>query len=108
MKVGEIILRKLDLSPIKPYKVSYRSYTSFDPFIVEVLDEDGNVGWGEGLISPGSSEETQEGGWKFLCEHAEQGVGKTTNLAKSVVEKHKHSSPIAAAALATAIEMSPS
>lgn len=105
MKVQEVILRKLDLPLIKPYRVSYRSYTSFDPFIVEVRDEDGNAGWGEGLISPGSSAETQEGGWKFLCEHAERIAGKTTVLAKAVVEKDTLDSPIAATAVVTAIEM---
>jgi L-alanine-DL-glutamate epimerase-like enolase superfamily enzyme len=47
---------------IRPYVLSYRTFTEFEPIIVAVRDSDGRVGWGEGHISPGSSRETTEGG----------------------------------------------
>lgn len=105
MKVKEITIRKLELPLIKPYKVSYRSYTFFDPFVVEVRDMDGRTGWGEGLISPGSSEETQDGGLQFIKEHAARIVCMRTDVAKNVVIANVSKSPIAATALITAIEM---
>ena len=63
---------------IRPHVLSYRTFTEFEPIIVEVRDSDGRVGWGEGHISPGSSRETREGGWAFCCEHATAVVDKDT------------------------------
>src|ERR1700674_3820296 len=68
MKLQEIALRKVSLPLIRPYVLSYRTFTEFEPIIIEVRDPDGRVGWGEGHISPGSSSETREGGWAF-CRH---------------------------------------
>jgi len=78
MKLAEITLRIVRLPLIRPYVLSYRTYTEFEPIIVEVRDDDGRVGWGEGHISPGSSSETCEGGWAFCREHAQAIVGKDT------------------------------
>jgi L-Ala-D/L-Glu epimerase len=105
LKLSGIILRKLDLPLAKPYKVSYRSYTSFDPYVVETRDANGGVGWGEGLISPGSSDETRDGGWRFLCAHSQKIVGWSSHAAKATVLEGLHQSPIAGTALVTAIEM---
>ena len=65
MKLQELKLRTIRLPLIRPYVLSYRTFTEFGPIIVEVRDSDGRVGWGEGHISPGSSRETREGGWAF-------------------------------------------
>src|ERR1700757_1238132 len=78
MKLSEITLRIVRLPLIRPYVLSYRTYTEFEPIIVEVRDDDGRVGWGEGHISPGSSSETREGGWAFCREHAQALAGKDT------------------------------
>ena len=58
MKLQEVKLRTIRLPLIRPYVLSYRTFTEFEPIIVEVRDGDGRVGWGEGHISPGSSRET--------------------------------------------------
>ena len=63
---------------IRPYVLSYRTFTEFKPIIVAVRDSDGRVGWGEGHISPGSSRETREGGWATAV------VDKDTKEAKSI------------------------
>ena len=76
MRLQEIVLRTVRLPLIRPYVLSYRTFTEFEPIIVEVRDGDGRVGWGEGHISPGSSTETREGGWTFCREHAAAVIGK--------------------------------
>jgi L-Ala-D/L-Glu epimerase len=105
MKLQELRLRTVRLPLIRPYVLSYRTFTEFEPIIVEVRDGDGRVGWGEGHISPGSSRETREGGWAFCREHAAAVVGKDTNEAKTIIAANVSASKVAATALLTAIEM---
>src|SRR4030081_3781075 len=68
MKLHELTLRTVRLPLIRPYVLSYRTFTEFEPITVEVRDGDGRIGWGEGHISPGSSGETRGGGLA-LCRH---------------------------------------
>jgi L-Ala-D/L-Glu epimerase len=105
MRLQEIILRRVYLPLIRPYVLYYRTFTEFEPIIVEVRDADGRVGWGEGHISPGSSRETREGGWAFCREHATVIAGKDTASAKATVSATVDASKVAATALLTAIEM---
>src|SRR5213082_1310900 len=105
MKLQEITLRAVRLPLIRPYVLSYRTFTEFEPIIVEVRDADGRIGWGERHISPGSSSETREGGWAFCREHAAAVVGKDTIEAKAIVAADMDVSKVAATALLTAIEM---
>src|SRR5712671_4404824 len=104
MRLQEIVLRTLRLPLIRPYVLAYRTFTEFEPIIVEVRDGDGRTGWGEGHISPGSSRETREGGWAFCREHAAAVVGKDTSAAKAVISADMDASKVAATALLTAIE----
>src|SRR5215472_4456971 len=105
MRVQEIVLRTVQLPLIRPYVLSYRTFTEFEPIIVEVRDGDGRVGWGEGHISPGSSSETRDGGWTFCREHAAAMIGKDSSETKAVVARDVAASKVAATALLTAIEM---
>jgi L-alanine-DL-glutamate epimerase-like enolase superfamily enzyme len=105
VKLQEIVLRTLELPLIRPYVLSYRTFTAFEPIIVEVRDGDGRVGWGEGHISPGSSSETRDGGRAFCREHAAALVGKDTNEARSIITGNIAGSKVAATALLTAVEM---
>ncbi len=105
MKLQEITLRRVRLPLIRPYVLSYRTFNEFEPIIVEVRDDDGRIGWGEGHISPGSSSETRAGGWAFCLEHAAAVVGKDTDVAKAMIAAHTSGSKVAATALLTAIEM---
>ena len=103
-------LRQINLYWVKspltvPYKVSYRTFEEFEPILVEALDADGRIGWGEGHISPGSSAETRDGGWAFAREHAEKVVGMDVAAAIAHVDGNKKSNKIAATALVTAMEM---
>jgi L-Ala-D/L-Glu epimerase len=105
MKLRELTLRKVRLPLIRPYVLSYRTFTEFEPIIVEVRDSDGRIGWGEGHISPGSSRETREGGWAFCQQHAAAIVGKDTSDAKAIISASVDASKVAATGLLTAIEM---
>jgi L-alanine-DL-glutamate epimerase-like enolase superfamily enzyme len=105
MRLEEVKLRTVRLPLLRPYVLSYRTFTEFEPIIVEARDGDGRVGWGEGHISPGSSSETREGGWTFCREHAASIVGKSTVEAKAMVAADVGASKVAATALLTAIEM---
>jgi L-alanine-DL-glutamate epimerase-like enolase superfamily enzyme len=103
--LDEITLRKVRLPLIRPYQLSYRTFTEFEPIIVEVRSRDGRIGWGEGHISPGSSSETRDGGWAFCREHAQNLLGRDTAGAKAAATETMPASKVAATALITAIEM---
>jgi L-alanine-DL-glutamate epimerase-like enolase superfamily enzyme len=105
MKLQEIVLRAVRLPLVRPYVLSYGTFTEFEPIIVEVRDGDGRVGWGEGHISPGSSRETRGGGWTFCNEYAAAVIGKDTNEAKAIIAHDVADSRVAATAMLTAIEM---
>jgi L-alanine-DL-glutamate epimerase-like enolase superfamily enzyme len=105
MKIREITLYRVDLPLITPYRLSYRTFESFEPLIVEVRDEDGREGWGEQHISPGSSDETREGGWAFAREMGARLIGLAPSAAKERIAARSAESKVAATALTTAIEM---
>src|SRR5438874_10436580 len=105
MKLHDLTLPIVSLPLIRPYVLSYRTFTEFEPIIAEARDADGRIGWGEGHISPGSSSETREGGWAFCREHAAAVVGKDSRQAKAMIAANVAASKVAATALLTAIEM---
>src|SRR6266853_2109388 len=105
MRLRELTLRMVRLPLLRPYVLSYRTFTEFEPIIVEVRDGEGGSGWGEGHISPGSSRETREGGWAFCQRQAAAIVGKDTREAKAVISAGMDGSKVAATALLSAIEM---
>ncbi len=105
MRIREIALYRVELPLTTPYRLSYRTFETFEPMLVEVHDEDGAVGWGEQHISPGSSAETRDGGWAFARELSEAVRGLAAGEAKRLVQHKAMQSPVAATALVTAIEM---
>ncbi len=105
MRLHEITLYRADLPLTTPYRLSYRTFESFEPLIVEVRDGDGRVGWGEQHISPGSSAETRDGGWAFARELGAAILGQETHAARELVAAQAAQSKVAATALVTAIEM---
>ena len=46
-----IELRHLNLPLIKPYALSYRTFESFEPYLVRIITDDGQVTFGEQHIS---------------------------------------------------------
>ena len=58
--ITKITIYRLDVPLIKPYKLSYNTFNSFEPLLIHIVDDQGNDGWGEQHISPGSSSEMEE------------------------------------------------
>ena len=63
--ISKIKIYRLNVPLIKPYKLSYNTFHSFEPLLIHIVDDEGNEGWGEQHISPGSSSVTRDGGWIF-------------------------------------------
>jgi len=104
-RLTRISLRRLDLPLVTPYRLSYRTFESFEPFMVEVEDSDGRTGFADGHISPGSSSETREGGWAFLTDWCARLTGAEPEAARAAVLKNFSESKVACTALVTAIEV---
>lgn len=100
-----IELRRLALPLVVPYRLSYRTFESFEPFLVRVEDEEGRQGFGEGHISPGSSSESREGGWAYCQATASALVGSPCDSALTSIDATAVQSPVAASSLLTALEM---
>lgn len=105
MRIQEVILYRVRLPLPTPYKVAFKTYTAFDPFIVEVRDRDGRGGWGEAHIPEGySKKETPAVGWDFCCAFGEKITGMKAARAKDAIATAAAASPMAATALVSALE----
>ena len=102
--IRRVTLRRLRMPLHVPYKLSYRTFEEFEPFLVEIFTTDGRHGFGDGHISPGSSDETREGGWTFSREMAHALTGGTLADAMTHLRANAARSKVAATAFATAIE----
>lgn len=100
-----IVLRRLNIPLIRPYRLSYRTFQEFEPYLVEVEDSDGRSGFADAHISPGSSSETREGGWAFCLRKMSDVIGREPEEAKQIVLADFAASKVAATALVTAIEV---
>ncbi len=97
-------VRRLSMPLIRPYKLSYRTYDVFEPYLVELTDSSGRQTFGDGQISPGSSGETREGGWSFAQAILDAIIGLDATEAQSMVMARASESPVAATAIVTALE----
>ena len=104
-KLNALTLRRLRLPLIRPYRLSYRTFDEFEPYLVEVADDSGRTGFADGHISPGSSAETREGGWAYMREHIPHMLGQDVQTAKAAVLAHFEDSKVATTALACAVEV---
>jgi len=105
MTISHIRLVRIRLPLVTPYRLSYRTVEAFEPLLVEVRDGNGNTGWGEGHISPGSSDETPEGGWTFCRSIAATAAGQEPATIKALLLDSMPLSSVAASAFASAIDM---
>lgn len=105
MRIDFVRLYRVELPLSTPYRLSYHTFETFEPILVEIGDSDGRVGWGEQHISPGSSAETREGGWEFAAALAARVIGWECSDALALVKDQAPQSKVAATAIATALEM---
>lgn len=103
-RLKKAVLRRLDLPLVRPYRLSYRTFERFEPFLLELEDEDGATGFADGHVSPGSSSETRDGAWAFLDRHLRAAGGRApAELLAQVLDEFERSK-VAATTLATALE----
>ena len=105
MKIAEVSLHQVSLPLKKPYKVSFRTYTEFEPILVRVVGASGETGWGEAYIPPGSTAETAASGWQFCCEQAPAILNSEISEAKAKINSWVSVAPFAATAMLTALDM---
>ena len=104
-KIKKISCYYLNLDLIKPYKLSYKTFYNFKPFLINIIDSEGREGWGEQHISPGSSFESRELGWNFIHNITSKILNRNMENAKKIILQNAEKSPVASTGIYTAIEM---
>ena len=104
-KLSAFTLRRLRLPLIVPYRLSYRTFNEFEPYLIEVADDSGRAGFADAHISPGSSAETREGGWAFIRERIPRMLGEDAQSAKAATLAQFETSKVATTALVCALEV---
>ncbi len=104
-RIARVTLRRLKMRLIRPYRLSYRTFEEFEPFLVQIEDTDGRSGFADAHISPGSSSETREGGWDFLIARIEDSLRREPAEAKARALALFEHSKAATTALVSAIEV---
>src|SRR5690606_7599228 len=68
MKIDSVILHRLRMELVSPFVTSYGAYADRETIIVQAIDSDGHVGWGEcvAITTPWYTEETVQGAWHML------------------------------------------
>jgi len=105
LEIDNITLTHVQIPLVTPYKISQKTFHHFDPFIIEITNSSGQVGFGEGHICPGYSFETLEGGWEYCREWCEKIVGKSVSDAHAAVMTTTVKHPTASSAILGALEM---
>jgi L-Ala-D/L-Glu epimerase len=105
MRIEEVTVHQISLPLVKPYKVSFRTYTELEPILVQITGASGETGWGEAYIPAGSTRETAETGWQFCLEWSRRVLHRNAAEAKSMIDACAPSAPFAATAMLTALDM---
>lgn len=68
MKIESVVLHRIQMELVSPFVTSYGAYTDRETIIVQVIDRDGFIGWGEcvAFATPWYTEETVQGAWHML------------------------------------------
>ena len=102
--LAKATLRRLRLPLHQPYKLSYRTFTEFEPFFLELQGADGRKVFSDAHVSPGSSSETREGAWAYcqarLAEFGSGGIDEIKARLLGQLEQSK----VATTLLVTALE----
>jgi L-alanine-DL-glutamate epimerase-like enolase superfamily enzyme len=105
MKIERVVVRRMSLPLITPYKLSSGDLHLLDPIVVELIDADGQSGWGEALIAPGYTHESVEAGWQVARTLGERIVGMDAGQARAAVLPWLVPNPGTASALLAALDM---
>lgn len=103
-KIAKATLRRLSLPLYTPYRLSYRTFTEFEPFFLELTDEHGNTAFSDAHVSPGSSSETREGAWNYCLAHLNNINATGLDEFKGRLMANLDQSKVATTLLVTALE----
>ncbi|OZI60568.1 mandelate racemase/muconate lactonizing enzyme family protein [Bordetella genomosp. 11] len=104
MKVEYVAVRQVAFPLTVPYKLSTGDKTVFDPYLVEIV-ADGEVGWGECMVSVGYTTESRADSWQALRDMAAVMPGLSTARARSVVDGYARRLPGVCSAMYGALDM---
>lgn len=104
MNIHRISLKRLKLPLSQPYRLSYRTFHEFEPFLIEVVDDEGRIAFGDAHVSPGSSAETRDGAWSHLGARLPKLIGLAVADAKEFMLRDFSDSKVATTAVVTALE----
>jgi L-Ala-D/L-Glu epimerase len=104
-KLTRLMLRRLRMQLIRPYRLSYRTFDEFEPYLIEVADDSGRTGFADGHISPGSSSETREAGWNYIRALVPRILGQDLENAKATALEGFEGSKVATTAVVCAVEV---
>lgn len=103
--IERLIIRRVRVPLIRPYKLSFGPVDAFDMVLVEVMARDGRRGWGEATVLTGYTQETIEQAWAAALEISDDLIGKTIAAAKNHALKTYAATPFTQTAFVTALEM---
>ena len=102
--ITKATLRTLRLPLHQPYKLSYRTFTEFEPFFLELEDSQGRRAFSDAHVSPGSSSETREGAWAYCKARLAELEGVEIEEGKTRLMARLQESKVATTLLMTALE----
>lgn len=102
--IAKATLRRLRLPLYQPYKLSYRTFTEFEPFFIELEDAAGKRAFSDAHVSPGSSSETREGAWKYCQDRLHELKNVDIEESKIKLLTRLEESKVATTLLMTALE----
>jgi len=103
--IENLVLRRVQVPLITPYKLAFGPLDAFDMVLVEVRTSDGRCGWGEATVLSGYTEETIDQAWATAVKIGEGMVGKSTTGLKSRALGFHAGAPFTASAFVSAVEM---
>lgn len=105
MSIKQAIVRQISCPLTTPYKLSSGDLTSFDPFVLQLIDSDGQSGWGECLIVPGYTDESIEDSWSAANAAASLLVVPGGRSTESIISATASHCPGIASTIYSALEM---
>ena len=105
MLIERITLHRLKLPLKVPYRLSLAEIHHFDTLLVDMQDDQGQVGLGEATLLTGYTNETVEQCWALASRLAAEIVNQPLDAAKPIVTQSSQVAPFTTTAVVTAIEM---
>ena len=103
--LDRVIVRRLEVSLIAPYRLAFGTVRHFDTLVVECIALDGQTGLGEATVLTGYTDETIEDSWRAARELAGELIALDAQGARQRIAQAAGARPFTATAFGTALEM---